>query len=223
MGSLGNLGNPGNPTQLLRRAKERERGPRWGRRTKDGQKSAQHIPPWHSLARKTVFSARKNSSAETRQVAYFNDFGKRSAGSFFRLEVQAWAKDWTNNILPPCVNLPLIGNYGWMNVCLRIIMLGENHNMLFEASFARCFPFDYLNDSHSRYNFIHIGYSVLASFVFSSPIGQIENQALFKLTVTLNTNCSSLEPNWLLRKHFFNKTKNRDVDPLGKTCSVNEI
>ena len=31
---------------------------------------------------------------------------------FFRLEVQAWAKDWTNNILPPCVNLPLIGNYG---------------------------------------------------------------------------------------------------------------
>ena len=166
MGSLGNLGNPGNPTQLLRRAKERERGPRWGRRTKDGQKSAQHIPPWHSLARKTVFSARKNSNAETRQVAYFNDFGKRSAGSFFRLEVQAWAKDWTNNILPPCVNLPLIGNYGWMNVCLRIIMLGGNHNMLFGASFPRCFPFDYLNDSHSRYNFIHIGYSLLASFVF---------------------------------------------------------
>ena len=168
---MGNLGNPGNPTQLLRRAKERERGPWWGSWSKDGQKSLQHIPPWHSLARKTVFSARKNSNAETRQVAYFNDFGKRSAGSFFRLEVQAWAKDWTNNILPPCVNLPLIGNYGWMNVCLRIIMLGGNHNMLFGASFPRCFPFDYLNDSHSRYNFIHIGYSVLASFVFSSPIG----------------------------------------------------
>ena len=124
-----------------------------------------------------------------------------------RLEVQAWAKDWTNNILPPCVNLPLIGNYGWMNVCLRIIMLGGNHNMLFGASFARCFPFDYLNDSHSRYNFIHIGYSVLASFVFSSPIGQIENQALFKLTVTLNTNCSSLESNRLSRKHFLTRQK----------------
>ena len=32
-----------------------------------------------------------------------------------------WGKDWTNNTIPPCVNLPLIGNYWWMIVWLRIM------------------------------------------------------------------------------------------------------
>ena len=86
-----------------------------------------------------------------------------------------WGKDWTNNTIPPCVNLPLIGNYWWMIVWLRIMFRGVGGL----TSLAECLS-----------KWFHIGHSVPFSFFFN-PIEQIGNQALFNLTVTLNTNCSS--------------------------------
>ena len=92
-----------------------------------------------------------------------------------------WPKDWTNNTITPCVNLPLIGNYWWMSVWLRITCRVGGYwvcSIKSEVSLVRLFvkmipPF-------------HIWLYPYRAFSATLILFQSnQSKALFNLTVTL--------------------------------------